>query len=107
MMPVVFDGEPAPGLSCVSASTTGLLAPRRNADRVRDRFGDPLHALRGKLRLGCITASARRLTARSHRRLIGPISEHGGTAVRDVRRRKAGREVEMHAGLGLDCFEEL
>jgi hypothetical protein len=38
----------------------------------------------------------------------GPaVAEHGRAAVGDVGGRKAGREIEMHAGLGLDRFQRL
>jgi hypothetical protein len=65
MMPVVFDGEPAPGLSCVSARITGLLA--RAAMRIAFATASATGCTRCAANCGSAasTASARRFTARS------------------------------------------
>ena len=74
---------------------------------MRDRFADRPHALRGEDRLGGDHRVGETIDRALHGRLIGAVAEHGRAAIRDVGRREAGREVQMHAGLGLDRLQRL
>ena len=64
MMPVVFDGAPAPGLSCVSASTTGFFALAEIAIACATASLTGCTRCAAKTGSAAITASARRSTAR-------------------------------------------
>ena len=103
--PVVSPLPPAPGLSCVSASTTGAPTSPRCAARA-DGIARRVQVER-ELGLGIGNRAREAIDGAVDARLVGAIAEHRHLALGKVGHRKARREGEHGVLLALDGVEQV